>query len=126
MGFKWVVAPTDVFPQNADKYIKTTMTTGIRVAKERAEEAEQWMKDEAPWEDRTGRARAGLSVKVEEAPGILAELIFSHDPDLDYTLWLEIANGGKYAIIAKAIDVWGPILMRDMQRIMNLGLASRG
>lgn len=125
MGFKWQVAPTDVFPQNTDKYIKTVMTTGNRVAEERAQEATQWMKDNAPWEDDTGRARAGLHVDVNQGPAVLAELVFSHDTSLDYPIWLEIAHGGRYGIISQAIDHWGPILMRDMQRIMNLGLASR-
>lgn len=125
MAFKWDVAPGDTIPQMAEKYTKTIFLSGRRVAESRAKEAEQWMKDNAPWTDRTGRARDGLSVKVLESPGVLAELVFSHDPDLSYTLWLEIANSGKYAIIAPAIDYWGVVLMRDLQRITNLGLAAK-
>lgn len=125
MGFQWQVAPTDVFPQAARNYTQTIIASGRRVSHSRAQEAEQWLKDNAPWQDRTGDARRGLSVTVNEAPSVLAELVFSHDPALDYTIWLEVANGGKYAIIARAIDYWGPILMRDIQRIINLGLAAR-
>ncbi len=125
MGFKWIVAPNQTIPQMAEAYTKTVFLTGRRVVEQRAPEAETWMKSNASWQDRTGRARAGLHVEVRESPGVLTEMIFSHDPDLDYTLWLEIANSGKYAIIAKAVDYWGPIIMRDLQRIMNLGLATR-
>jgi len=125
MGFKWDVPPTAVFPQMATNYTQAVFLTGRRVVEKRAPEAEAWMKSNAPWQDRTGKARAGLHVEVRESPGVLTEMIFSHDPDLDYTLWLEIANSGKYAIIAKAVDVWGPIIMRDLQRIINLGLAAR-
>lgn len=125
MGFSWQVPPETVFPQMANQYVQTIMLTGRRVAHQRAEDATQWMKDNAEWQDQTGAARAGLHVKELESPGVLTELVFSHDESLDYPIWLEIAHGGKFAIIAKAIDVWGPILMNDLQRIMNLGLATR-
>lgn len=126
MGFKWDVPPTAVFPQMADQYTKTIFLSGRRVAESRAKEAEAWMKANHPWTNRTGDAEAGLSVTVLESPGVLAELVFSHDDSLGYPVWLEIANGGKYAIIAPAIDYWGAILMRDVQRIVNLGLAAKG
>jgi hypothetical protein len=124
-GFKWDVEPGLAFGQLVERYTNAIIVSGRRVAHSRAEEAEQWMKDNTPWQDRTGDARRGLSVTVNEAPSVLAELVFSHDPSLDYTVWLEIANGGKYAIIAPAIDVWGARLMQDVQRIVNLGLAAR-
>lgn len=126
MGFKWDVAPNQAFPELVENYTKTIFLSGRRVAASRAKEAEQWMRDNAPWTDRTGAARAGLNVQVLESPGVLAELVFSHDPSLDYVVWLEIANGGNYAIIAPAIDYWGPQFMRDVQRIMNLQLATKG
>lgn len=124
-GFKWDVEPGLAFGQLVERYTNTIMVSGRRVAASRAEEAEQWMKDNAPWQDRTGDARRGLHVEVREAPAVLAELIFSHDDSLDYPVWLEIANGGKYAIIAPAVDRYGVILMRDVQRIVNLGLAAK-
>lgn len=124
--FKWDVPPDVAFPQLVERYTNTIMLAGRRVANKRAGDATAWMQENAPWEDRTGAARAGLHVDVLESPGVLAELVFSHDDSLDYPVWLEIANGGKYAIIAPAIDYWGPKFMNDIQRIVNLGLAARG
>ncbi len=124
-GFQWDVPPDLAFPQLVERYTNTIIVSGRRVANQRAQDAEQWMKDNAPWTDRTGAARAGLHVEVREAPAVLAELVFSHDESLDYPVWLELANGGRYAIIAPAIDYWGPRLMQDVQRIVNLGLAAR-
>lgn len=123
---RWIVPPDQAFPQLIAEYTKTIMLSGRRVAHQRAEDATAWMKENAPWEDQTGRARAGLHVEELESPGVLTELVFSHDPELDYPLWLEIAHGGTYAIIAPAIDYWGPKLMTDVQRIVNLGLATKG
>lgn len=125
MSFKWDVAPNLAFPQLVERYTKTIILSGRRVAEKRAEDATAWMKEMAPWEDRTGDARAGLHVDVLESPGVLAELVFSHGDDVPYAVWLEIANAGRYAIIAPAIDYWGAKLMQDIQRIINLGLAAR-
>lgn len=124
-GFKWDVAPNQAFPQLVENYTKAIFVSGRRVAEQRAKDGEEWMKANAPWTDRTGRARAGLRAIVRESPGVLAEIVFMHDPDLDYTVWLEIANQGEYAIIAPAVDYWGAVFMRDIQRIVNLGLAAR-
>lgn len=122
---RWIVPPNQAFPQLVEQYTKTIILSGRRVAHQRAEDATAWMKENAPWQDRTGDARAGLHVEERESPGVLTELVFSHDDSLDYPVWLEIAHGGRFAIIAPAIDYWGPKLMQDIQRIVNLGLAAR-
>lgn len=125
MAFKWDVAPSDVFPQGYANYTQALFVTGRRVAEARGAEAEQWMKETAPWTDRTGNARAGLHVEVTQAPAVLAELTFAHGEDVPYGIWLEIANQGRFAIIAPAVDYWGSRLMQDVQRIVNLGLAAK-
>lgn len=125
MSFRWEVPPDLAFPQLVERYTNVIITTGRRVAQSRAQEAEQWMKDNAVWQDRTGAARVGLHVDVNQGPAVLAELVFAHGDDVPYGVWLELAHGGQYAIIAPAIDYWGPRLMQDIQRIVNLGLAAR-
>lgn len=114
MGFKWIVAPTDVFPQMASKYTQAVIHGTQRVLQEQAAEAEAWMKANAPWQDRTGAARAGLTATVEGNAITLAH-------GVDYGLWLEIANQGKYAIIAPAIDYWGPRIMGELQHMLATG-----
>ena len=126
MAFKWDVPPTEVFPQGYANYTQALFQTGNRVAEARAAEAEQWMKASAPWQDQTGRARAGLHVDVSQSEFILAQLTFAHGEDVEYGVWLEIANQGRFAIIAPAIDAWGSRLMQDVQRLMNLQLVTRG
>lgn len=124
MAFSWQVTPGQAFPELYENYTKTIFLTGRRVAEQRAKTLEQWAKDNAPWQDKTGEARRGLKAEVLESPGVLAEIVLSHSAP--HGIWLEIANGGKYAIIAKAIDVQSVEFMKDIQRIMNLKLASRG
>ncbi len=123
--FKWEVPPTEVFPEGYANYTQTLFVTGRRVAEARAEEAEQWMKSNAPWQDRTGAARAGLHVDVDQAPAVLAELTFAHGEEISYSIFLELSNQGRFGIISKSVDYWGPRLMQDVQRIVNLGLAAK-
>lgn len=126
MPFQWDVKPSDVFPQGYQNYTEVVFASGRRVAESRSEDMLNFAKTNAPWTDRTGAARAGLNVQVADSPGVIAQVTLSHDPSLPYTLWLEIANQGRFAIIARTIDVYGPIFMRDMQNMMNLGLVTSG
>lgn len=126
MAFKWDVKPTDTFPENYQKYTQAVFTSGRRVAEARAQDMLNFAKTEAPWQDVTGAARAGLNVQVADSPGVIAQITLSHDPSLPYTLWLEIANQSRFAIVAPAIDRYGPIFIRDMQNMMNLQLITRG
>lgn len=119
MGFQWVVAPTDVFPEMAEKYTQAVFQSGRNIAYDRAGDMETWAKQNAPWQDRTGDARERLHATVEET-GPIGTIVLSHG--VDYGIWLEVAHSGAYAIIAPAIDYWAPIVFRDIQRMMNLGL----
>jgi len=117
-GFKWDVPPEAVFPQMAQQYTQAIFQAGGRLAQQNAAEMEAWAKQNAPWQDRTGAARAGLSARVEGDGGI-GTIVLSHG--VDYGIWLEIANGGRYAIIAQAIDVFGAKLMDDLQSMLAGG-----
>lgn len=125
MPFQWVVPPSEVFPAGYQKYTQQLYVTGRRVAEARAADGEAWMKANAPWTDRTGAARAGLHVDVTQAPAVLAELTFSHGEDIDYAVWLELAHSGSFGIISRSVDYWSVVLWRDVQRIINLGLAAK-
>lgn len=115
VGFKWIVAPNQTIPQMAEAYTRAIFQAGGRLAQQNAQEMEAWAKQNAPWQDRTGNARAGLHATVEGTGGI-GTIVLSHG--VPYGLWLEIANGGRYAIIAQAIDVFGAKLMDDLQRML--------
>jgi hypothetical protein len=103
-------------------YTQAIFQSGRRIAYERAEDMENFAKANAPWQDVTGDARERLHATVEEA-GPIATIVLAHG--VFYGLYLETANQGRFSIIPQTIDVFGPIIMRDLQRLMNLGLAAR-
>ena len=74
------------------------------------------MKREAPWTDRRGAARQQLLAEVEQDDDKIA-LVLSHG--VPYGKFLELSNGGRYAIIGPTImkEGWG--LMRGMTGLMD-------
>lgn len=55
----------------------------------------------APWEDRTGDARAGLNVSVDsDGDSIVMQLFHT----VDYGLWLEVIQSGRFAIIMPTLQ----------------------
>lgn len=118
MGFKWIVKPNQTIPQMTEAFTRYVILSGRNIAQHTAAEMEAWAKANAPWTDRTGAARAGLHATVEET-GQIGTIVLSHG--VDYGLWLEIANGGRFSIIAKAIDMFGPKFMQDLQRMLSGG-----
>lgn len=120
--FQWVVEPGLAFPQLMERYSQVILQGGRRIAHKHAAEMEAWAKSNAPWQDRTGAARAGLKATVEDND-LVAEITLAHG--VDYGVWLELAHGGKNAIIAPAIDHFAPRVWRDIQNMMNLKLIAK-
>lgn len=71
---------------------------------ELAKAIEEWMRENAPWDDRTGDAREGLSTDVLHE-GFRQEIYLMHG--VDYGIWLEVRWNGRYAIIQPALDEFG-------------------
>lgn len=69
------------------------------------EEVEAYAKYNAPWTDRTGLARDGLTASVYLEGG---EVVLELAHTADYGLWLEIKNDGEYAIIMPTLEALGP------------------
>lgn len=77
---------------------------------------EAQMKTEAPWTDRTSAARNGLFTTT------IAEqrqwrLVFAHA--VNYGIWLEVANQGRYQIIMPTLLEIGADLMRNLDALMR-------
>lgn len=115
--FDWVVSPDVAFEQMTTAYINRIRQGVRRIAHRRAVEIEEWMKANHLWENRTGAAEAGLEAYVEQMSLDMVDIILEHG--VDYGIFLELANGGRFQIIAPAIDYWGPIIWRDVQELVR-------
>jgi hypothetical protein len=74
----------------------------------------------APWTDRTSNARTGLfGIAERDVARRLIVIYLSHGVDIDYGKWLELAHGGKYAIIMPTIEAHLPDVYADLQAIFR-------
>jgi hypothetical protein len=106
-----------------EKYVQAQLLSGKRVAFKQAEEMEVWMKEHAPWTDRTKKARQGLRAYVDESAGVgpIGSIIITHDTTLFYTFFLETISFGRWSIILPTLDYWEPRLQKSLERISRLG-----
>jgi hypothetical protein len=68
-----------------------------------------YARQNAPWADRTGDARAKLSTKVRENKNSVVVRLAHGVP---YGIFLELCNSGRYAIIRPTITSMGPEVMK--------------
>lgn len=77
--------------------------------------AQEYMKSERPWQDRTTNAREGLGFSVEENPVRPVVHLFH---SVSYGEYLELRWGGEYAIIMPTIEALGPELIRMIEDVI--------
>jgi hypothetical protein len=65
----------------------------------------------APWSDRTGEARAGLTAEVDSDKGNVYVSLFH---TVDYGRWLETIQGGRFAIIMPTIELFAGQVFDDV------------
>lgn len=83
-----------------------------------SDEAVKWAKENAPWTDRTGNARAGLHSGVSEGlKQDFFELYIAHT--VFYGIYLETRWNGKYAIIAPTVVYIGAKIMERMESVFE-------
>lgn len=75
-----------------------------------------YMKENAPWTDRTTNARNGLHTQPYVADKSKT-ITFSHT--MNYGIWLEVANNGKYQIIMPSVLHTGKQIMRSLNNTLG-------
>ena len=81
-----------------------------------SDEAVKWAKENAPWTDRTGNARAGLHSGVEIGEDFW-ELYVAHS--VFYGIYLETRWSGKYQILAPTILMIGTQLIARIGKVLE-------
>lgn len=80
-----------------------------------APEATAFMKDNAPWTDRTGNARNGLSSKVVVNANSVAIVLYHKVP---YGVYLETRWNGKWGVIRDTMAAVGPRFVEVVGRML--------
>jgi hypothetical protein len=126
-GFYWVKAPQAELIPNIKEYGKKMLVVVQAVANYWGQMIQDDARQEARWEDRTGNARGGLFFAVDgfglqpiigtvtseaksEMKDVTVEsgnantLIITLGHTVFYGKFLELSNGGRYAIIMSTIE----------------------
>lgn len=87
---------------------------------------QDYAQEHAAWTDRTSNARQGLAF-IPDHPARLQDgargyLIHS----IQYGVYLEFANGGKYAILKQSVQAKRLFLKEGLKRIWTSSLTQRG
>lgn len=76
-------------------------------------QAEGYAKEKAPWTDRTGDARRSIQSADLSQPGMLSFWLYI---GVEYGVWLELANQGKYRILLPTFTITENQIMKDFKK----------
>lgn len=114
-GVRWETPPS-ALAQAVEQYGDRVLTAVAAVAQRVATEMQNQAKADAAWTDRTGNARTGLfGTSESDFARHVVTIYLSHGAVIDYGLWLELANSGRYAVIMRTMEAHYQDLM-DMLR----------
>ena len=89
----------------------------VQYMQRRADEIEAYMKQNHPWQNRTGRAERGLHTSVEEVTSggeAMVQIGLFHDEGTWYWRHLEYGMGRRFAIIEPTQRIFGPKLLNEL------------
>lgn len=117
MGYSQIgKSPAEVFGAGLEQYTRDLKAALYQLALSFAPKIEAWMKQMASWTDRTGNLRASLYAAVEN---LVNEIAIYIDYGLEYGVYLEFKNAGRYAIIAPALDHWSPLVWNAVKELIS-------
>lgn len=103
--------------KNLDKMSVKLGAVILMYAATKASELQAKMKLNRPWTDRTGMAKIMLNAKVSQPSKNIIRITLAHG--VEYGIWLELAHGKNYAIIAPTVREEGPRIVEDLNNLMS-------
>lgn len=110
-GFRWIRNPWLGKGKGATLILDIEVGLAA-VTRGFAKDVEEYAKEHAPWEDRTGDARNGL--KAEGRQRLTSYTIVLYHT-VDYGIWLEVRWDGTYAVIMPTLEHMGHELMTRLE-----------
>ena len=112
--------PPDELARAIERYGDRVMQAVAAVAQYAATQMQNDAKAQATWTDRTGNARTGIFGTSEADFGAKVVTIYlSHGAVIDYGVWLELANSGRYAVIMRTMQAHYQPLMDMLKEIFG-------
>ncbi len=118
-GVRWETPPS-ALAQAVERYGDRVLTAVSAVAQRVATEMQNEAKASATWTDRTGNARTGLFDTSEaDFARKVVTIYLSQGTAIDYGIWLELANSGRYAVVMRTMEAHYQDLMDMLKEIFQ-------
>jgi hypothetical protein len=115
VSINWSVPPATMAGKTLD-YGKRLLEAVLALGTYFAAKLEAYAKANASWTDRTGHARQSLiGMAVKTAAGVVIILAGL----ASYSIWLEIANAGRYAIILRTIEAHHAMIFAALRALIR-------
>jgi hypothetical protein len=111
----WTVPPS-VLGRNIGDYAQRLLSAVFDLAQYFAGKIESFAKQHAPWTDRTGNARQGLTARAFRTATAVTIVLWH---SMAYGIWLEVAHAGVWGIILKTIEAHQQQFMRAVEGLMR-------
>jgi len=116
-GIRWTVPPSELAVA-IERYGDRVLTAVAAVAQYVATQMQNQAQADAPWTDRTGNARTGIFGTSEaDFSSRVVTIFLSHGATIDYGIWLELANSGRYGVIMRTMQAHYEPLMQMLREI---------
>lgn len=116
-GFYWKEPPEDTVIPALEEYLRAIHNGVLAIAQFWSPQIQNWMRENAPWTDRTGNARQTLHTEVIDVTGEMVGLMMAHGVTYGYNL--ELRNSGRYAIIGPALDKFAPLIWANVKELLG-------
>lgn len=115
MTLHWTVPP-EVLGRNVGDYVNRVLAAVFDLATYFAARIEAYAKANAPWTDRTGNARQGLTARAFKTATAVTLMLWH---SMEYGIWLEVKNDGRFAIILPTLEAHYGSYMQAIERLLR-------
>ena len=115
MTIQWRTPPT-VLAKNLLAHVANLESGAFDIIAAVGNEAQDFMKANHVWKNITGEAERKLTViTVQEGKKIVQYYV----QGAPHGVFLELANSGRFAILAKTIQIHSPRIMSDLRKALS-------
>jgi hypothetical protein len=118
-GIRWTRSPSEL-ADAVERYGERVLQAVAAVAQYTATAMQNDAKANAAWTDRTGNARTGIFGTSEaDFAAKVVTIYLSHGAVIDYGVYLELANSGRYAVIMRTMQAHYEPLMAQLRDLLR-------
>lgn len=119
MTLEWDSLPEDAWGDLTQVIVDAIEADIVAYIESLLDPIETWLKQNHPWQNRTGAAEAGLYTDIEHVVRESVTLLMSHGPAIDYAVFLEHARRGRYSVLRPALDAWAAEIFQGVYQIVR-------